>query len=307
MSLLVDLITEAILNRPTTFNHDPWSHFTNHGYREKGAPWWYGAHKSLGHEYVTTEAAPLLVWLWQYVKPVLQELAADPKATQVLLDRLPPRAPFPRVRGLRIDTKARDEFIKTFRVPLVDLWVLWRCWTMISGLPEIPAPAYPGGKHPGSTSQESDGHESTFESWLRVVRWNNVFVAGCCAEAVEWVRDDLAELRRALPEAGPAPTHSDSPDAKKDRSLADSAPSMAALAIAVLTDHPDWTNKQIAAAVGCHVKTLSRWPLIRVARAAIREGKAGVARGSKSNKGNVEAWEPDEGHYGGNSLDAQYK
>jgi hypothetical protein len=43
-----------------------------------------------------------------------------------------------------------------------------------------------------------------------------------------------------------------------------------ALALAVLTDHPDWTNEKIAGAAGCNVKYLSQAPKFKTARAAIR-------------------------------------
>lgn len=48
-----------------------------------------------------------------------------------------------------------------------------------------------------------------------------------------------------------------------------------AQALAVLAEHPDWTNKQIAKAVGVHDKTLStkRWATFRGARAAQESAK----------------------------------
>ena len=48
------------------------------------------------------------------------------------------------------------------------------------------------------------------------------------------------------------------------------------LAIAVLTEHPDWKNEQIAAVAGCHVITLSKSRRFRQARQVIKEsGKHG--------------------------------
>jgi hypothetical protein len=43
-----------------------------------------------------------------------------------------------------------------------------------------------------------------------------------------------------------------------------------ALALAVLHDHPDWTNKRIAAAAECNPKYLSQSSKFKAARAAIK-------------------------------------
>jgi hypothetical protein len=43
-----------------------------------------------------------------------------------------------------------------------------------------------------------------------------------------------------------------------------------ALALATLSDHPDWTNKQISLSVGCSLKYLSQAPKFKAARTAIR-------------------------------------
>jgi hypothetical protein len=70
-----------------------------------------------------------------------------------------------------------------------------------------------------------------------------------------------------------------------------------AKAVAVLTDHPDWTNKDIAEHIGCHPKTLSRLPLFKAARGFLKEAhKKNVARGSKwpSDGGGVDAWDAND-------------
>jgi hypothetical protein len=62
-------------------------------------------------------------------------------------------------------------------------------------------------------------------------------------------------------------------------------------AFAVLIEHPEWANKQIAAAAGLHPKTLSRYPDFRAARAMLRKsGKANLPRGYKTADGNIEAY-----------------
>lgn len=54
------------------------------------------------------------------------------------------------------------------------------------------------------------------------------------------------------------------------------------LAVALLLEHPDWTDVRIAAAVGCDRTTLYRNPRFQKARALQRLGKGRVTRGSKS-------------------------
>jgi hypothetical protein len=76
-------------------------------------------------------------------------------------------------------------------------------------------------------------------------------------------------------------------------------PSQEARAIAALVDHTDWTDTQIAAAVGCHPKSLYRWELFKAARAIMRQGKAELPRGAKPKKGEIEAYSGD--------LDEDYK
>ena len=65
-----------------------------------------------------------------------------------------------------------------------------------------------------------------------------------------------------------------------------------AQALAVLVDHRDWSNQQIADVVGCHVKTLNKWQKFTDARKAIKEsGKAAMPTGNKNgDDGTVEAW-----------------
>lgn len=71
-----------------------------------------------------------------------------------------------------------------------------------------------------------------------------------------------------------------------------------AIALATLVDHPEWTNQQVANAVGCHVKTLSskQWRKFKAARGTLAYGRANMPSGSKDNEtGDVEAWNKDDG------------
>jgi hypothetical protein len=80
-----------------------------------------------------------------------------------------------------------------------------------------------------------------------------------------------------------------------------------ARALAALADHPDWTDKQIAKAAGCNVKSLYRMKSFTTAKAALKQGRDDMPKGSKSKEGEVEAWQPGEGPDDGGSLNAQYK
>lgn len=65
-----------------------------------------------------------------------------------------------------------------------------------------------------------------------------------------------------------------------------------ARALAILTDHPDWTDKRIAEEAGVHVKTLHRYARFRTARRMVRDsGRADLPRGFKTEDGDIEAYE----------------
>jgi hypothetical protein len=65
--------------------------------------------------------------------------------------------------------------------------------------------------------------------------------------------------------------------------------SIEARVMAVLVDHPDWTNKKIAEVIGVHVKTLSKLQKFKAARNASKAGNA-----------------PPKGHYKCNSDGTKY-
>jgi len=64
-----------------------------------------------------------------------------------------------------------------------------------------------------------------------------------------------------------------------------------AKALAILVEHPEWTDTRIAKAVPCSRTTLYRWPRFREARAAMKVGRASMSRGSKYTGENVESWD----------------
>lgn len=72
-------------------------------------------------------------------------------------------------------------------------------------------------------------------------------------------------------------------------------PSLEARALAVLTDHPDWTDTKIAETLHCNRTSLYRLKKFTAARELLKQdGKATMLRGSKPKDVNLDAWaEPD--------------
>lgn len=85
------------------------------------------------------------------------------------------------------------------------------------------------------------------------------------------------------------------PESAKERAdrMSAAGPSKQAQALACLTDHPSWSNKQIAAAIGVHVKSLSRWAKFNRARRLLIE-KGLLPRGHRDKAtGRLEAYSQD--------------
>lgn len=71
-------------------------------------------------------------------------------------------------------------------------------------------------------------------------------------------------------------------------------PSLEARALAMLTDHPDWTDKRIAQALQCNRGSLYRLEKFKAARELLkRDGRASATRGCK-NDGRIDAWKSSE-------------
>jgi hypothetical protein len=68
-----------------------------------------------------------------------------------------------------------------------------------------------------------------------------------------------------------------------------------AQAVALLVQHPEWSDSQIADAIGCARTSLYRWPKFTISRAALQEGRGDIATGRKdADTGDLEAWDEDE-------------
>lgn len=97
-------------------------------------------------------------------------------------------------------------------------------------------------------------------------------------------RDALQrELSRNVPALPPAATEPPPP--------ASGRPSKEALALAVLADHPDWSDTKIADAAGCNRTTLYTFRKFMAAREILREGRNNRPRGRKLSNGTIEAWD----------------
>jgi hypothetical protein len=69
-------------------------------------------------------------------------------------------------------------------------------------------------------------------------------------------------------------------------------PTGEALALAMLVDHPDWSDTKIAKAIGVNRTTLYDWQNFKKAKEALKQGKNEFPKGSKNGKtGNMQAWE----------------
>jgi hypothetical protein len=154
---LVRLIDRALRHRPTLFDEAGSIYLEKHGYTKKDTPTWY---TDLPSDKDRCKAAPFLVWLWDWVRPVLMELAASPKDIRILLAKLPRPVAIPKLvqgkRGYTADTQACRKFHARFDVPPVHLWVLWQRWREIAAGPQrLPdAPPYPGAVCPTGARQD---------------------------------------------------------------------------------------------------------------------------------------------------------
>jgi hypothetical protein len=74
----------------------------------------------------------------------------------------------------------------------------------------------------------------------------------------------------------------------------DEQPSLEARALALLTDHPDWTDTRIAEVLQCNRGSLYRLDKFKAARELLkRDGIASADHGSRAD-GRIEAWEANE-------------
>lgn len=129
-----------------------------------------------------------------------------------------------------------------------------------------------------------------------VETWEDRFdVVKTWARVIVFPRE--AEPAKSEGAGGAEPAHTLPPEAP----AGDDPITGEAKALALLVDHPDWTDTKIAKAVPCNRTTLYKWPKFVAARDLVREaGKKEMPQGSKDRDHSVEAWddkseqEPDE-------------
>jgi hypothetical protein len=111
------------------------------------------------------------------------------------------------------------------------------------------------------------------------------------AEA-EWELAKMGEFLTSPAAAGDQATGARPSGGAGESTMPASPPSKLARALAVLQDHPDWTNKQIANAAGCNPKYLSQNRKFRAAREAIRGiGQETLARDQRFRGSDMDAYE----------------
>lgn len=99
------------------------------------------------------------------------------------------------------------------------------------------------------------------------------------AEILEAFWDILTQPVEAFPEKG-----TKKPEIVKKKYVA----------LAILCEHPDWSNTRIAKETGVNRTTLYTFPEVVMARNLLKQGRDNIPRGTKNGKtGDVESWEAD--------------
>jgi hypothetical protein len=165
---------------------------------------------------------------------------------------------------------AEEKWERTFfECPAVWLWGVWTWFNEFTGL-KAPSgvPEWPQGKH---------ASRSVIQDYMGVLAGGlsgGLFKAHdgtCPAKAANLLEQGLVQLRALLADDKTG----DTPPPETEAAL-----SKEALALAALTDHPGWTDEQIATAAGCNAKSLYRMKKFKNAKALLKEGKDDMPRGS---------------------------
>ncbi|HEV2293548.1 MAG TPA: helix-turn-helix domain-containing protein [Tepidisphaeraceae bacterium] len=106
-----------------------------------------------------------------------------------------------------------------------------------------------------------------------------------------WFPDSLYQLADLIEgEANAQPASPPVPS--QGRASGQEAISKEAKAIALLLQHPDWSDQQIAEAAGCSRTSLYRWSKFVAARALLKKGRDRLPKGQKdAERGTTEAWD----------------
>lgn len=115
--------------------------------------------------------------------------------------------------------------------------------------------------------------------------------------ALDWISEAISMLTKIAPDGGLGVGVSAEEEVELQADNLNSIESSGiqlkgeSKALALLVQHPDWTNKKIAEEVGCSRTTVYKWKNFMSARKAIA---GSIPRGSKNGKtGGIEAVDPD--------------
>ncbi|MGD0786128.1 MAG: hypothetical protein ABR969_09995 [Sedimentisphaerales bacterium] len=102
-----------------------------------------------------------------------------------------------------------------------------------------------------------------------------------------WCNESLRKISKPQKHISKPASDSKAGETKKRNNLTGEA-----LALAMLVQHPDWSDTKIAKAVGVSRTTLYDWPKFKKAKEALKQGKNDIPRGSKNGEtGDIEAWD----------------
>lgn len=119
----------------------------------------------------------------------------------------------------------------------------------------------------------------TLQEWI----WGVVFSDEIAVQRLEEAVKAYSQVKPSLGEIeGMEPAHTKT----KSRYTG------VALALAMLAEHPDWTDKKIAKEIGISRTTLYTWPDFKKAKEILKQERKRLLKGSKNSKtGELEAWQ----------------
>ncbi len=120
----------------------------------------------------------------------------------------------------------------------------------------------------------TEGEFESLRAWRKIMTSYQHVLNGC--NAVSKMLSDILQKK------------------KDEQTKEEDSPTGEALALAMLVEHSDWSDTNIAKAVGVNRTTLYDWPNFKKAKEALKQGKKKYPRGSKNGKtGDMEAWESE--------------
>jgi hypothetical protein len=146
---------------------------------------------------------------------------------------------------------------------------------------------------PGAITQdvESEAHALVQRIYanLTLAAWQGMPYS----QRLPYLRNALEQTGkiRPAPEAPPTPDKPPAAPIPPESELATIGKE--ARALALLTEHPEWTDAKIAQNVPCNRTSLYRFEKYRAARELLEQGRMKIPHGSKSKEHGVEAWDDE--------------